>query len=312
MNILYKHPRSGMVPWPDGWDGENHNGTHEPCDMLIGPCSCGAWHHEREYWVERALHVHNAIILERPGMPLYCPKCHTQLDTTTLERQGNASKDASIDCGMCMWLGTVKEALKELPSRIKMPYVSIDLETTGLDPTFCQILEIGAVYDDGFKFVDDLPIFHKYVYSPNGRYQGEPYALQMNAKILKRLSSISGADRQNKVCVRPDEVADEFRSWLLNACGWDGKTCLTPAGKNFASFDKQFLDLLPGWTEKVKLNHRTLDPAMLWWNPLTDDKLPGSQECMDRAGLKGTVAHTAVEDAEMVVRLIRKAVKGPR
>ena len=304
MNILYKE--NGMVPWPDGWDGENHNGIKEPCDMLVGPCSCGAWHYEKEYWVERALHVHNAIILERPGMPLYCPKCHSQLDTFQLEI------DQHISCGMCLWFGTAKEALKELPSKIKMPYVSIDLETTGLDPTYCQILEIGAVYDDGFKFVDDLPIFHKYVYSPDGRYCGEPFALQMNAKILKRLSSVSAVDIQNKVCVRPDEVAECFRSWLLNSCGWDGKTCLTPAGKNFASFDKNFLDLLPGWKEKVKLNHRTLDPAMLWWNPLTDDKLPGSQECLDRAGFKGTVAHTAVEDAEMVVRLIRKAVKGPK
>lgn len=21
-----------------------YNGSHEPCDMLIGPCCCGAWH----------------------------------------------------------------------------------------------------------------------------------------------------------------------------------------------------------------------------------------------------------------------------
>ena len=301
MNTLYKE--NGMVPWPDGWDGENHNGTHEPCDMLVGPCSCGAWHHEKEYWVRRALEVHNAIILERPGMPIYCPKCHSQLDTLQLKEHNN------ISCGMCLWFGTAKDALKELPSSIKMPYVSIDLETTGLDPARCQILEVGAIYDDGFKFVDDLPIFHKYIYDPDNWYAGEPFALQMNAKILKRLANVSAVDVQNKVCIRADELATEFRSWLLNACGWDGKTCLTPAGKNFASFDAQFLNRVPGWKEKIKLNHRTLDPAMLWWNPLTDERLPGSQECMDRAGIKGTVAHTAVEDAEMVVRMIRKAIK---
>ena len=60
MNTLYK--QNGMVAWPDGWDGQNYNGTNEPCDMLVGPCSCGAWHHEDEYWVRRALEVHNAII----------------------------------------------------------------------------------------------------------------------------------------------------------------------------------------------------------------------------------------------------------
>ena len=237
-------------------------------------------------------------------MPLYCPKCHSQLDTTRLS---DSNKDSSIDCGMCKWLGTVREALKELPSRIKMPYVSIDLETTGLNHERCQILEVGAIYDDGFKFVDDLPIFHKYIYDPDGWYCGEPFGLALNQKILKRLSSISAVDIQNKVCIRADELATEFRNWLLNACGWDGKTCLTPAGKNFASFDANFLNRVPGWKEKIKLNHRVIDPAMLWWNPLEDDKLPGSQECMDRAGIKGTVAHTAVEDAEMVVRMIRKA-----
>lgn len=34
--------QSMTVPMPK--EIEIHNGTHEPCDMLIGPCSCGAWH----------------------------------------------------------------------------------------------------------------------------------------------------------------------------------------------------------------------------------------------------------------------------
>ena len=149
-------------------------------------------------WVRRALEVHNAIILERPGMPLYCPKCHSQLDTTMIEKRTPQTR-AIPSTPHVHWLGTVWEAFKELPSKIKMPFVSIDLETTGLDPSYCQIVEIGEVYDDGFKCVDDLPIFHKYVYSPDGRYCGEPFALQMDAKILSELSSISAVDIQNKV-----------------------------------------------------------------------------------------------------------------
>jgi len=248
------------------------------------------------------------LYMQNKGLPmLYCPKCRSQLDTLqldTLQLDTQLRQWKMIVCGMCPWLGTAEEALKELPSVIKMPYVSIDLETTGIDPQTCQILEIGAVYDNG-KCVDDLPVFHKYVYHPI--YTGEPFALQMNAKILKRLSSVSADDIQTKVCIRTDELAECFRSWLVG-CGWDG-TALTPAGKNFASFDRNFLNLLPGWKD-IKLNHRTLDPAMLWWRPAEDDKLPGSQECMNRAGLKGTVAHTAVEDAKMVVKLIRNAVQG--
>ena len=95
-------------------------------------------------------------------------------------------------------------------------------------------------------------------------YTGEPYALALNAKILKRLSSISAADLQNKVCMRPDRSGRAaFAQWLaLLRLGLQDQR-LTPAGKNFSSFDKNFLDQLPGWKETVKLNHRALDPAVI-------------------------------------------------
>lgn len=31
-----------MVPMPEG--RVRYNGSGTPCDMLKGPCSCGAWH----------------------------------------------------------------------------------------------------------------------------------------------------------------------------------------------------------------------------------------------------------------------------
>jgi len=52
---------NGMVPWPDDWTDRHHNGS-EQCDMLIGLCSCGAWHYEAETWVQNKLRRHNAII----------------------------------------------------------------------------------------------------------------------------------------------------------------------------------------------------------------------------------------------------------
>lgn len=47
--ILYKHPVSGLVPWPDALLPKNYNGSRVPCDMIIGPCCCGAWHYEGEF-----------------------------------------------------------------------------------------------------------------------------------------------------------------------------------------------------------------------------------------------------------------------
>jgi hypothetical protein len=37
-----KNP-SGFVAWPDDHPPQ-YNGSGEPCDMWIGPCSCGATH----------------------------------------------------------------------------------------------------------------------------------------------------------------------------------------------------------------------------------------------------------------------------
>ena len=287
--VLRKYLRSGMVPWPADWTFRRFNGS-TPCDMLVGPCACGATHNENEDWVRDVLAAHDTIIVEAI---MYCPVCHAVLT----QKEEN---EAIFECCQCHWNGHASKGLNELPSKIKMPYVSIDLETTGLDPETCQILEIGAIYDNG-GMLETLPIFHRYIAHPV--YTGEPYALALNAKILRRLSG----PHDNSV-LSPGQVAESFYSWL-RAQGWDGKTSLTPAGKNFASFDKQFLDRLPGFKRTVKLNHRVLDPTLFYWLPGTDERLPDSKTCMERAGIKGKVAHTAVEDAEMVIRLIRIGVR---
>ncbi len=54
---------NGLIPWPDGWTDRHYNACNEPCDMLIGPCCCGAWHDAEEPWVRETLARHNAMIL---------------------------------------------------------------------------------------------------------------------------------------------------------------------------------------------------------------------------------------------------------
>ncbi len=39
-----------MAPWPDHWP-KYHNACNEPCDILIGPCACGATHTRNEFIV---------------------------------------------------------------------------------------------------------------------------------------------------------------------------------------------------------------------------------------------------------------------
>ena len=53
----------GIVAWPEDWTDRHHNANAEPCDMLVGPCACGAWHDETEPWVQALLVKHNAEIV---------------------------------------------------------------------------------------------------------------------------------------------------------------------------------------------------------------------------------------------------------
>lgn len=181
-----------------------------------------------------------------------------------------------------------------------MKYVSIDLETSGLDPETCDIIEIGAVIDDleVSRPIKGLPRFHAYVVKES--YRGEPYALSMHPEIFKRIATRA----EGYQYLAPEEVGKAFFEFLREN-GLDGT--ITAAGKNFASFDAKFLKKLPDFEEEVKIRHRVIDPAMLYWKPEEDGTiLPGTSLCMKRAGLKSVVAHTALEDAEVVVELIRR------
>lgn len=54
---------NGVVPWPANW-ADRHCNAGQPCDTLVGPCSCGAWHIESEDWVQSLLLKHNAEIID--------------------------------------------------------------------------------------------------------------------------------------------------------------------------------------------------------------------------------------------------------
>lgn len=180
-----------------------------------------------------------------------------------------------------------------------MKYVSIDLETTGLNSHNCQVLEIGAVCDDLSHSFNGHPcqIFHRFV--SHHDYYGEPFALALNQQILYTLARGTDPD----ICDVHD-VADQFAGWLA-ALGFNPEIPVVAAGKNFAGFDKPFLTKLPRFEAVVKLHHRCLDPGSMYFDPTRDEIVPSTQECLNRAGIDTEVSHTAVEDALDVCRLIR-------
>lgn len=178
-------------------------------------------------------------------------------------------------------------------------YVSIDIETTGLNPETCQILEIAAIIDNG-ELAEGCPIFHCYV--DNGLIQGQSYALSMHPIILRRIAERT----KSYAYLAPSRVAIRLKEFFRDN---DVDMPITVAGKNFAGLDAQFLKRLPHWNRHIQMRQRVLDPATMYWLPKIDGmELPCMKLCMERAGLSGEVVHNAVEDARVVIRLVRKAI----
>jgi len=182
-----------------------------------------------------------------------------------------------------------------------MRWLSLDLETTGLDWTTCQILEVGAVVEDTAHPevpVTELPTFHSYVV--NEPVAGQPFALAMHQHILHRIAK----QVPGYLYLKPWQVYPELQDFIEKHFPQGRHVCL--GGKNVANFDRNFLRQLPGWDDS-KFQHRTVDPTVLYWRPGSGEELPSTKMCMDRAGIPGAVAHTAVEDARMVIELVRRA-----
>ena len=223
-----------------------------------------------------------------------------------------------------------------------MRYISIDVETTGLDPEFNQILSIGAVIEDTLNPIpfEDLPKFHAVIKRES--VYGSIFALNLNRELIQAMKDYSEAktdELKQEVeesfgakFYHEDEVVEAlfqfcFRNGLVES---DGNTTifkqvkiiddivypiltsnmpkvyLNCAGKNFAGFDKKFLEKLPRWKQVFSIRSRVLDPGILFVDWINDESVPGLEECKKRAGIDGVVTHNAVEDAMDVVMLLRK------
>lgn len=177
-------------------------------------------------------------------------------------------------------------------------YVSIDIETLGLDEETCDTIEVGAVLDDYKTPLEELPRFHCYVTRPNDEYKGTAFAMAMHSEILKRIANRVGGFDYTPF----DLVEETFWRWLRRH-GVPADAKVVVAGKNFSGFDQKFLNKI-GFG-KIPFFHRVIDPGSMFFKPGKEDKPPGLEECLRRAGIDKKVNHTAVEDALDVIRCIR-------
>lgn len=228
-----------------------------------------------------------------------------------------------------------------------MKYISIDIETTGLDADLNQILSIGAVIEDTLNPLpfEELPKFHAVIKRES--VYGSIFALNLNKDLIQAMKDYSEA-RTEELKQEVEESfgakfynEDEVVEALFQFCYDNGlvdrfdtndwshaeisnyfkfvngksypvltskmpKTYLNCAGKNFAGFDKKFLEKLPRWKQVFSIRSRVLDPGILFVDWINDESIPSLDQCKQRAGIDGVVTHNAVEDAMDVVMLLRQ------
>jgi len=159
-------------------------------------------------------------------------------------------------------------------------YLSIDIETTGLEADKDQILQLAAV--------SPLGCFNCFV--EHYRYSGNAYALSLNSEIFKLLSK--GKDDR---IVRSDNLFDVFERWL-KMVGLDNQR-LFAMGKNFGAFDRQFLKAHDARFDKL-FHYRSLDVGSLYADR---NGIMSLKEIVDAtpAYYHGLNAHDALDDAKI-------------
>jgi hypothetical protein len=216
-----------------------------------------------------------------------------------------------------------------------MKYVSIDIETTGINKDWCDMIEFGAIIEDTNNQLsyERAPKFHRYLKPPRKEgYRGEIYALDMHAKsgVLAeinridqiqqkgdRFGGLKGQDAEDyRKLIPPRKLLHQFTLFLIEN-GYENVGlqtvhsqakvnlgAVTVAGKNFFAFDWYFLAPLFG----ERICRRAIDPAAWYWSPADDERIPNTPQCLERAGLEATGVHTSLGDAWDIIRLTRKAV----
>ncbi len=180
-----------------------------------------------------------------------------------------------------------------------MRYVSLDLETGGLSRENTQILEVAAILKDSEKVEQyhECPRLRMLIRpaGPGGTYLVEPLAAAWHCELFKEIAETQ------VVAMVPEEQINKFiMAWCLK----NGlKDNITFAGKNFATFDLDFL-LSRGGDCPLKYHRRVLDPANMYAR-VSDSVLPNTDECIKRAGLQAGPPHMGLSDAWDVIRLIQ-------
>lgn len=219
------------------------------------------------------------------------------------------------------------------------PYISLDLESTGLDVEKVDIIELGAVLDDGISPIDKLRKISM-VIDLKKFNNAEVYALNMNKDILQEIVDGKGKDTEDvflefahmlecavDLCVKYDLEHTNKYDYLFTSKN-DGdpaeivkkKTKVEIAGKNAAGFDiplfknffkRNYPDTKFFYSILKLIHYKTLDPGPMYfpdfgYNPSLAEinKITG-RGVIEQGDGRMDVSHRALDDALDVVYAIR-------
>lgn len=207
------------------------------------------------------------------------------------------------------------------------PYVSIDIETTGLNREKSYVLEIGAVFDDLISPLSDLKTFNAKISYPHIEY-AEFGALSINRNLIFELSKplkhehvMPFIDAISEFLVFLKNCQDKVREYESTRTRKYDDVQIHVAGKNPSSFDipiirNQIMARLqsPLNEEYVQeldeiIHYRFIDAGSLFLSDF-DGYIPTLTDINAMIGRQKT-SHKAVDDAYDVVCAVRHKLGVP-
>lgn len=208
-----------------------------------------------------------------------------------------------------------------------MKYLSVDIETSSLNPKDGVILSFAAVLEDTENIIPikDLPSF--YCVFKHSKIPGEPFALNMNRELIEII-----AKGKDKNLLDPNDFNTHFNNFLAENkldCHETGYSVvkneepspvwmstlpstkvkpisLKGAGKNLSGFDIPWIKQhIPNFNTYFKFQHRVLDVGSVLVDFKNDEWIPNLLECKKRSNVVGEVTHNALTDCEDVIECLR-------
>lgn len=174
-------------------------------------------------------------------------------------------------------------------------YISIDIESTGLDADVHQILEFAAVLWVNDGPVEDQP-YVNFVVDPRIEGEkyivGDPYALQMNHRLITKI--VEGEGRAISF------VMSRLKQ-LLHTYGISPENPIAIIGQNFGKMDFQFLRRVEDWPANY-FSHRFFDVSTI---AATRDGMQSAANILDIPDIEGD-KHEALYDARVALHWVRE------